>query len=78
MQSYYIIFEKQKIWFHNSNFCAKKLEKCLNPPRIAVTRHVTVLQFRIPICVIRHIENLIFPDFIAFLCYFADVTTSQK
>ena len=70
MQSYYIIFEKQKIWFHNSIFCVKKLKKRPNFPRFAVTLHVTALQFRISVCVTCHVTNLNFPDSITVLFYF--------
>ena len=71
MQSYYIIFEKQKIWFHNSIFFVQKSFKNAQiPPRFAVTLHVTALQFRISVCVTCHVTNLNSPDSITVLFYF--------
>lgn len=70
MQSYYIIFEKQKYGFIYFIFCVKKLKKRPNPPRFAVTLHVTALQFSIFVCVTCHVTNLNFPDSITVLFYF--------
>ena len=68
MQSYYIIFEKQKIWFHNSIFLCKKLEKHQNPPPICCYTACNSVTIFIPVCVTFRIIFLIFPDFIVVLC----------